>query len=102
MLRLVLTKAIPLVSFMSQGTKYRALYVNVSYRKTQSQRWIAERFQVQQRESGVYAGAARGELLAARGLCQSTEREEVRKTVGVVVSLLWQCPVLCIGALCAI
>ena len=34
------------------------------------------------------------ELLAARGLCQSIERQAVRKTGEIVfVSLLWPCPV---------
>ena len=56
----------------------------------------------QQRESGVYIRAACGELLAARGVCQSIERQAVRKTREIVfVSLLWPCPVFCIGAFCA-
>ena len=41
------------------------------------------------------------ELFAARGLCQSTERQAVRKTEGVFVSLLWPCPLFCFGAFCA-
>ena len=61
----------------------RTLFANVSFCDSEhgrGQTAARPSSQVQhRRESCVYAGAARGELLAARGLCQSIERQAVRQ-----------------------
>ena len=61
----------------------RTLFANVSFCDSEhgrGQTAARPSSQVQHpRESVVYVRAARDELLAARGLCQSTERQAVRQ-----------------------